>query len=93
VAFGWVLVALLILDSVWGFLAWLAFASAEAQYAERLWSFINVITAVLLALILIFFDLTFISRPLLSEVRVFAIIALRTIVDYALCWSFYFPEA
>ena len=93
VAFGWVLVALLMLDSVWGFLAWLAFASEEAQYAERLWSLINVITAVLLALILIFLDPTFISRPLLSEVGVFAIIALRTIVDYALCWSFYFPKA
>jgi hypothetical protein len=93
VAFGWVLVALLMLDSVWGFLAWLAFASEEAQYAERLWSLINAITAVLLALILIFLDQTFVSRPLLSEVGVFAIIALRTIVDYALCWSFYFPEA
>src|SRR5262245_9840500 len=83
------LVALLILDSVWGFLAWLAFASAEAQYAERLWSLINVVTAVLLALIFIFFDTTFISKPLLSEIAVFALIALRTIVDYVLCWDFY----
>jgi hypothetical protein len=91
--FGWVLVALLVLDSVWGFLAWLAFTGAQAQYAERIWSLMNVITAVLLALILIFFDPTFISRPLLSEVGIFAIIALRTIVDYTLCWSFYFPEA
>ena len=90
--FGWVLVALLLLDSVWGFLAWLAFTGAEGQYAERIWSLINIVTAALLVILLIFFDATFASRPLLSEVGLFAIIALRTIVDYVLCWNFYFPD-
>jgi len=36
VTFGWVLVTLLLLDCVWGFLAWLAFTGGQAQHAERI---------------------------------------------------------
>jgi hypothetical protein len=93
VMYGWVLVALLALDSVWGFLAGLAFTDARAQHPERTWSLINLVTAAILSLCLIFFEPMFVSKPLLSEAGLFVIIALRTIVDYMLCWNFYFPEA
>ena len=92
VTFGWVLVALLVFDSVWGFLAGLAFTGAQAQHAERTWALINVVTAALLSVCLILFEPMFVSKPLLSEAGLFVIIALRTIVDYVLCWNFYFPE-
>jgi len=90
--FAWVVVLLLILDSVWGFLAWLAFAGVKAPYAERTWARINIVTAAFLALLLIFAKNVFEDAPLLSQVGILVIISLRTILDYTLCWDFYFPE-
>ena len=47
------LIALLILDCAWGFLATLAFTGAQAQKAERKWSLINLLTAALLVFLYI----------------------------------------
>jgi hypothetical protein len=91
--FGWVVVSLLLLDCVWGFLAWLAFTGAEAQHAERIWSLINFFTAALLSIILIFASGVFVQKPLLSQAGLLAIIGARTILDYFACWNFYFPPA
>ena len=48
------LIALLILDCAWGFLATLAFTGAQAQKAERKWSLINMLAAALLIFLYIF---------------------------------------
>jgi hypothetical protein len=90
--FAAVLISLLLLDSVWGFLAWLAFTGAQAQYAERNWALINFITAVLIGVLLAFDEDVFLTKVFLSQAGLFAIIALRTIIDYYVSWKFYFPD-
>jgi hypothetical protein len=86
-----VLILLLLLDSIWGFLAWLAFTGAQAQYAECRWALLNVFTAALIGVLLVFHEDIFLSKPLLSQAAFFAILAVRTIFDYYFNWSFYFP--
>ena len=85
VTFGWVLVSRLLLDCVWGFLAWLAFTGGQAQHAERIWSLINFFTAAILATILVFLGDVFVQKPLLSQFGLLAIIGARTILDYFKC--------
>ena len=63
VTFGWVLVTLLVFDSVWGFLAGLAFTGAQAQHAERTWALVNVVTAALLSASLFFLSQCSSSSP------------------------------
>lgn len=87
-----VIVFLLVLDSIWGFLAWLAFTGAQSQYAERKWALINVSAATLLIIILIFAGGVFQTNKLGAQLGLLAILSLRTIIDYWLCWAFYFPE-
>jgi hypothetical protein len=88
---AWTAVGLLILDSLWGFLAWLAFTGAQSQFAEKRWAIINIITAVVIIIILIFGRETFVAQPTQAQWGLAAILTLRTIMDYWLCWDFYFP--
>src|SRR5262249_36997078 len=39
------LISLLVVDSVWGLLAYLAFTGAQAQLAEKKWALINLVAA------------------------------------------------
>src|SRR5262249_25322391 len=61
--FAIVLVLLLLLDSVWGFLAWLAFTDAKAKYPEPTWALINFVTAALIGLLLTFDESVFLTKP------------------------------
>jgi hypothetical protein len=90
--FAVVLIFLLLLDSLWGFLAGLAFTGAQAQHAERIWAMINVCTSVLIIVLLVFGEDVFITKPMLSQAALLAIIALRTVLDYFFSWNFYFPK-
>ena len=87
----WVLVTLLLLDSVWGFLAWLAFTGAQSQYAERKWAIINLLCAGILVLIGVYGNATITSDPLMAQGSIFFVMVLRTIADYGWCWNFYYP--
>ena len=90
---AWATVALLVLDSVWGFLAWLAFTGAHAQFAEKRWALINCVTAVAVSVLLIFGEQTFHNNLRMAQWGIVAVLTLRTIIDYVSCWDFYFPEA
>ena len=89
--FIWVLVTLLVLDSFWGFLAWLAFTGAQAQYAEKKWAIINSIFVTIFVLIAVFGNDTIATSPVLGQLGIFCVAVLRTTIDYSLCWDFYYP--
>lgn len=89
--FAWVVVFLLLLDSVWGFLAWIATTGAASQFAEKIWATINIITGIILAIILILAKGRFSSTNLDMPFVILLILFLRTILDYRLTWWFYFP--
>jgi hypothetical protein len=89
--FAWAIVVLLALDSIWGFLAKLAFTGADAQNAERTWALINVITIAAVILFIIFTKQTAKEQAVLFQVGLLTILSVRTIVDYYFCWEFYFP--
>lgn len=88
----WVIVSLLLLDSIWGFLAWLAFTGARSQYAERKWAIINLFCTGVLVLIGVYGNSTITSDPLMAQGSIFCVMVIRTIVDYGLCWNFYYPS-
>lgn len=85
------MIGLLIVDSIWGLLAYLAFTGAQAQLAEKKWALIN-----LVAMATLFF-LSRLGPGLLSgwgdEMKqlVFLICFLRTMADYITSWDFYYP--
>lgn len=92
ITLGWVIVGLLVLDSVWGFLAWLAFTGAQAQFAERKWALINVITAAFLTLGLIFLGDRVQDIPTGFQFALLIVASIRTLSDYVFTWDFYFPS-
>jgi hypothetical protein len=75
--------ALLVIDSVWGYISHLIHYRGQKSNALR-WAGINfsaVIVAVLIA-----------AYPFNWKTEVLALVAIaRTVIDYRLCWSFYFP--
>jgi hypothetical protein len=87
----WVIVTLLLLDSVWGFLAWLAFTGAQAQQAERKWAYINVGAAAVVIVIMIFAGDVIRNNPLGAQLGLLTVLTVRSIIDYASSWNFYFP--
>lgn len=89
---AWTAVALLLLDSVWGFLAWLSLTGGKSQFAEKKWALINVITAGVLLVVFILFDNRFSDGTLGMSFVLLGILSLRTIVDYVFTWNFYFPR-
>ena len=95
--FVYALVALLFFDVFWAFAAHLAFSAKSREYhAERKWAIINVVTSVLLVLVAVYLhslDPTLKPVETYRWLAVVAICAARTIFDYVLCWSYYYPTS
>jgi hypothetical protein len=92
-AFSYVLAFLLAFDTVWAFVAHLAF-SAPGQRAERKWAMINLVSAALLVLSIVYLDtLDAAQKPVATYrwVVLLTICGMRTIIDYWWCWSYYYP--
>jgi hypothetical protein len=87
-----ILIGLLVVDCVWGLLAYLAFTGAQAQLAEKKWALINLFAVVALFLIAKF------GPPLLGgwndtmQQIICMVCMFRTIIDYITSWSFYYPQ-
>ena len=97
VLFSYTLAVLLLFDTIWAFLAHLAFSPLSSeQCAENKWAIINLITAVLLILAMVYIDsLDKIQKPveIYRWVVILTVSALRSIMDYYFCWSFYYPSS
>ena len=101
--FIWTLAALLLLDSAWGFMAHLAFTqhpytgnSHGRWKPESRWAILNAVTVAALAVYLVGFDMfPPASGPGNAKLAIGALCFtfLRTILDYAWCWEFYYPSA
>ena len=89
---GWSAVFLLILDTIWGLLAWIALTGAQAQSTEKKWLKINIPTALAITAILKLSSSIFHNREIAIQVAILLVVTLRTITDYSLCWRFYFPD-
>jgi len=96
--FAWLLVALLLLDSLWGFLAHLAFSDNNRETSpgkgwapEGKWAAINVITATIVVLFIIFSPRQPLGPFESFGIGLSCICFLRTVCDYMLTWDFYFP--
>lgn len=96
--FAWLMSALLLLDTVWGFLAHLAFSDRSHSTGvekgwtpEGKWATINVVSCVILVLFIIFSPRTPLWLFDSFGVGLCAICILRTVIDYMLTWDFYFP--
>jgi hypothetical protein len=93
-AFLGLFLLLIFLDSVWGFLAHTTLTGSQAQNAEKTWALINVIYFVVLLVGYFSFDVGgdgFIWHTRMSYMLL-GTAFLRTVLDYYLAWSFYFPE-
>lgn len=85
------IMGLLVLDSIWGFFAWLAITGAQSQFAEKQWAIINIITAIIMFVLVALFEDRLAEIPILSQGILFAMMMLRTIIDYYVAWDFYYP--
>lgn len=74
---------LLLVDMVWGFVSHIIHFPGQKSHVRR-WSAIN-LGAIVLAILVV----TYAFQPKTIVLMVIAIV--RTIVDYWLCWDFYFP--
>lgn len=90
--FAWTFVALLTLDTIWGFTAHLAFSRHPKLKEEARWAIINAVTVVVLVLFLILLG----AYPPGSQPHapglafgLLGIAVLRTVVDYFVSWEFY----
>jgi hypothetical protein len=94
--FAWGFVILLTLDTIWGFLVYLVFSQDAKPKPELRWALINFVTAVILSICFVIID---IFPPVAGAgelklwVIIFSVSFIRTIVDYRLCWNFYFPKS
>jgi hypothetical protein len=94
--FAWGFVTLLTLDTIWGFLVYLVFSQDAKPKPELRWALINLVTAVILSVCFVIID---IFPPVASagelklRVIIFSVSFIRTIIDYWLCWDFYFPKS
>jgi hypothetical protein len=86
------MLALFVLDCIWGFLSVLAFTGAQAQSAERKWSLINLIAVAVLLVLIIFGPRLLGGWDTEMKLCVFAVCLFRTIADYIACWTFYYPD-
>jgi len=94
--FAWGLVLLLAIDTIWGFLAYLVFSKKVESKSELHWALINLITVVILSvcfvIIGIFPPVAGVVVPSLWII-ILSVCFIRTIVDYVVCWTFYFPKS
>ena len=85
--FAYGLVILFALDSIWGFIAHFVFSQVAKTKAEVRWALINIVTALTLSVCLIIISIFQLWIIILS------VSVIRTVVDYVLCWEFYFPKS
>src|SRR5262249_25897952 len=86
-----ILIGLLIVDSVWGLLAYLAFTGAQAQLAEKKWATINLIAIAALFVFSKFGPSLLGGWGYEMQQLIFVTCVLRTIADYITSWDFYYP--
>jgi hypothetical protein len=75
---------LLVVDMLWGFISHLIHFPGQKSHVRR-WSAINIVAIVIAILIV-----TYAFQPKTIVLMVVAIV--RSIMDYWLCWDFYFPH-
>jgi hypothetical protein len=76
---------LLTADMIWGYISHLIHFPGKKSHVVR-WSSINVVVGVLAVLI--------VAYPFEQKALVLMVLAMaRSIVDYSLCWKFYFPPS
>src|SRR5262249_17270245 len=92
-AFTTTIAALFLLDSFWGFLSQIAFTDGDGHGAEKTWSAINVIATACVMILVIFGPHVLGGWTVEAQEALLLICALRSIADYALAWSFYYPDA
>lgn len=93
VRMAYAVIALLVLDCVWGFLAWLAFTGAGSQFAEKRWALINMVASLVLFVVMRIFASDSLAKDQTGlQIAILGILLVRTIFDYKMTWSFYFPE-
>jgi hypothetical protein len=74
---------LLLIDTLWGFVSHQIHFPTQKSHVRR-WSAVN-LAAIAIAILIVDYD--FQSKPLALMI----VAILRSIVDYAFCWDFYFP--
>jgi len=92
--FAFVFLSVLSVDIVWGGMTHLFANPAEKSGAEGKWTVINLVFAGALFAVLNYLDISW-SSTAFEEKLAFPLLfvcALRTIVDYAFCYDFYFPQ-
>lgn len=90
--FAWTFVALLVLDTIWGFTAHLAFSKHPVLKAEARWAIINAVAVAVLILFLILIGAYPPGVPPTApglEVGLLMIALVRTVLDYMASWEFY----
>jgi len=89
--YAWGLIALLTLDTIWAFLAYVAFAKA---HTEIKWASINLVTIILLCILAALLDaLPPAAGPANARFAVVVLVVCigRSVFDYGLNWHFYYP--
>lgn len=94
--FAWGFAILLGVDTVWAFAAHLAFSQEVKPKAEVRWAMINLITT---GILLVSFVVIGLYPPTAGPaehrltVSLLTVSVVRTVLDYTLCWDFYYPSA
>ncbi|HTQ36508.1 MAG TPA: hypothetical protein VMH77_05675, partial [Steroidobacteraceae bacterium] len=92
--FAWVLLCVLAIDVIWALFTYFASSSRSPNAAEGKWGVINLVFSVIGVCFLAWNGLyplaTF--EPIRLSILIVAFTVLRTVVDYAWCRRFYFPE-
>jgi hypothetical protein len=95
--FVWILVGLIAFDTSWGFVIYLCLLRTSGSPKHELrWAIINLVTIIVLTgyLIILGYKWSFTYvRDLKLEVFLPCSLLLRTVIDYWLCWDFYYPSS
>jgi hypothetical protein len=87
-AFAWTLIILLAFDAIWGASTYLIFARKRHIGVELRWVGINLVTTPTLIVVVLVLNVA--AWPVRLVIAVVAI--MRSVIDYATSWSFYFPK-
>ncbi|PKP58791.1 MAG: hypothetical protein CVT89_02255 [Candidatus Altiarchaeales archaeon HGW-Altiarchaeales-2] len=86
---------LLAIDTIWGFLAHIGFSQEEKPKTELRWAEINFFTV---AVLFLYFSVIGVFPPTAGAsegnlaIGILVISVVRTVIDYWLCWEFYYPS-
>lgn len=91
--FAWVLVVLIFVDVLWGIFVYYGPSTQKGPSAEGKWALINTVFVLLGGTLLYLLDIRLqpVADPLKIALPIAVICLLRTLIDYGLCWPFYFP--